>query len=267
MLKSLVHKLSVVLKMIRFYKNWPSLILYRLNVRPQPMVVKMRDGARFEVRDRRDELSDAYVINESYLYGIHDNILPYFKNAKVGFDVGAHIGAFTIFAAKKSPARIFAVEPAPNNRKVLEENIKLNNFEDRIKVLPVAVSSRGGEIDLFIPENGGIATTSRRHLDLYNADVGTKTIKVPTKTLLELFRENGVDFCDFVKMDCEGAEYDIFYNAPQELFDKIGVMTIECHKDGNINELMDFIRKRGFEVVRPTTEFGEIFCVNRAVKI
>ena len=262
MFKSLIHKLSVVLRMIRFYKNWPSLIAYRLNLRPQPMIVRMRDGSRLQVRDRREELSDAYVINESYLYGIHNNILPYFEKAKIGMDVGAHIGAFTIFAAKKSSAKIFAVEPAPNNRQILKENIKLNNFEDRIEVLPVAVLSKPGEVELFMPKNSGLAATSRRHLDLYQADEGTKSIKVRSLTLADIFSENKIEFCDFIKMDCEGAEYDIFYNAPPELFKKIGVMTIECHADGNIDELMEFIRKRGFDVKRPSMEFGEIFCVN-----
>ena len=262
--------------MIRCYKNWPSLILYRLNLRPQPMVVRMRDGAKIQVRDRREELSDAYVINECYLYGIHDNILPYFsteggfasggKNAKIGMDIGAHIGAFTVFAGKKSNAKIFSVEPAPNNRKVLEENIKLNGFGNRVTILPIVVAGKSGEAELFMPKNSGLVTTSRRHLDLYQADEETKVIKVPALTLADVFSRNNITFCDFIKMDCEGAEYDILYNAPKELFRRIGVMTIECHKDGNILELMDYLRKQGFTVERPTMEFGEIFCVNKAVK-
>ena len=261
MLHALAHKFSVVQRMVQCYKNWPSLILYRLGIRPQPMVVRLRDGAKIKVRDRRKELSDAYVINESYLYGIHNDILPYFKNAKVGMDIGAHIGAFSIFAAKKSPAKIFAVEPAPNNRAVLAENIALNNLESRITILPIAVMKERGTVPLFMPKNSGLVTTSRRHLDLYTADEDTKTITVPARTLEDIFTEQKVAFCDFIKMDCEGAEYDIFYNAPKDLFKRIGLLTIECHKDGDINELMAFLRKQGFEVKRPTIEFGEIFCV------
>lgn len=117
-------------------------------------------------------------------------------------------------------------------------------------------------LSFLCQKNSGLATTSRRHLDLYQADEGTKSIKVKSKTLADIFSENKIEFCDFIKMDCEGAEYNIFYNVSSELFRKIGVMTIECHEDGSINELMKFIRKRGFDVKRPSMEFGEIFCVN-----
>jgi len=40
-------------------------------------------------------------------------------------------------------------------------------------------------------------------------------------------------------------------------------MSIECHADGDINELMEFLKKQGFEAVGPSMEFGEIFCKNK----
>ena len=264
-IKNILHKISVALRMIKIYKNWPRLVAYRLNLMPAAMVVEVRDHSRFKVRDRRLELSDAYVINESYLYGIHDLILPYLRTAKVGIDVGAHIGSFTIFAAKRSPARIFAIEAAPNNFRVLEENIALNNLEDRITPLPLAVAGRSGLIDLFLPQNSGLTTTIKNHLTLYSADDGPiEKIVVPALTLAEIFRQNAIDFCDFLKMDVEGGEYDILYHTPRAIFNKIKVMTIECHKDGDINALMQFLRNHGFEVERPTMEFAEVFCRNRS---
>jgi FkbM family methyltransferase len=247
--------------MVAIYKNWPRVIAYRLNFKPEAMEVKLRDGARFLVRDRREELSDAYVINESFLYGIHDNILPYLKNARIGIDAGAHIGTFSIFAARRSPAKIFAVEPTEKNLRVLRENIKLNDLNGRVVPVRVALAGKSGEIDLFVPQNGGLATTTAGHLENYGAaEGGVSSSKIRALTLADFFKENRIDFCDFIKMDVEGAEYDIFYNTPEEIFKRIGIMSIECHGDGDINQLMKFISARGFEVSRPTMEFGEIFC-------
>ena len=263
MIKKFWHKVSVFWKMILVFRNWPTAVLYRLGLLPQTTILETRDGAKFRIRDRREELSDAYVINESYLYNIHAGILPYLKNAKVGIDIGAHIGAFTVFAAMRSPARIFSFEPAPHNRKILEENIHLNNLKSRVKVLPVVVAGKKGEVELYIPENGGLVTTSRKHLEIYQADVDTEVIKVPAITLGDFFVAEKIDFCDFIKMDCEGDEYDILYNLSGDIFKRIGVMTIECHADRSIGELMEFLRRKNFEVKRPSVEFAEIFCRNK----
>jgi len=205
-MRKLAHKTSVFLKMVAIYKNWPRLVFYHLNWMPGSMVVVLRDGSKFRVRDRREELSDAYVINESYLYGIHDNILPYIKNAKVGLDVGAHIGTFSVFAAKRSPAKIFAIEPTDTNLLVLRENIKLNGLSGRVIPLKLALSGKSESIKLFSPKNGGLASTTRGHVELYGGDKEgpVHVSEVRALSLADFFSENKIEFCDFIKMDCEG---------------------------------------------------------------
>ena len=225
MLKTFRHKWRVFSRMVAIYKNWIRLTLYRLNGMPQSFIVRLRDGSRFRVRDRRQETSDAYVINECYLYGIHDRILPYIARVKVGIDVGAHIGSFSIFAAKRSPATIYAIEPAPNNVKILEENITLNHYKGRIIPISKAVAKMSGNALLYIPLDSGLISVNKKHLDLYQTGDAVRTVSVPAVSLADFFREKQISFCDFIKMDCEGAEYDIFYNLPEECFKKIGVMS------------------------------------------
>ncbi len=277
-MKRLLHKIRVFFKMAVIYKNWPRLVFYRLNWLPQSMVVVLRDGSRFKVRDRRKEVSDAYVINESYLYGIHDNILPYIRKAKVGLDVGAHIGTFSVFAAKRSPAKIFAIEPNETNMKILKENIELNGLSDRVVPVQLALSGSTGSVKLFTPmalsgkpgsvrsltpKEGALASTTAGHVELYGEDKeGVGVSEIRSSSLADFLSKNDISLCDFIKMDCEGGEYDIFYNTPAETFKKIGIMSVECHADGDVNELAEFLRKQGFEVRRPTMEFGEIFCRN-----
>lgn len=251
--------------MVKVYKNWLRLIAYRLGILPQPMTILTRDGARFRIRDRRGESADAYVINECYLYGIHDKLLPYLKSAKVGLDIGAHIGSFSIFAATQSPAMVYAFEPADNNLALLRENIRLNRLEGRVVPVEEAVSSKTGTLDLYVNQNSGLISTTKGHIELYGAPGGVRaTVKAPATSLADFFAKRNIEFCDFMKVDCEGGEYDIFYNLPQHIFNKIGVMSIECHADADLNELAAFIRKQGFDVERPSMEFGEIFCRNTA---
>ena len=252
--------------MVLAYKNWPSVMAYRLNIRPRPMVVKCRDGSRFKVRDRRRWGSDAYVINESYLYGIHDLVLPYLAKAKACIDVGAYIGSFSIYVAKRSPARIFSLEPVPGTLEMLKENIKLNGLEDRIFPMQAVLSGRatnGGTVALYVPTDSAFSSLSKSHMGLYGVNEEPGVLRVQSTTLSELFAKYDIDFCDVIKMDCEGAEYDILYNTPPDIFKRIGVMTIECHKDGDMGELIRFLEKLNFEVTRPSMEFAEIFCRNK----
>ena len=52
-------------------------------------------------------------------------------------------------------------------------------------------------------------------------------------------------------MDCEGAEYEIFFNTPLEVFEIIDRIAMETHD--NINghyhsEIKEFLEKQGFYV-------------------
>ena len=58
---------------------------------------------------------------------------------------------------------------------------------------------------------------------------GSETIAVPSTTLNDIFLDNKIEHCDFLKIDCEGAEYEILFSAPKELFSKIEKIVMECH--------------------------------------
>ena len=55
-----------------------------------------------------------------------------------------------------------------------------------------------------------------------------------------------------MKIDCEGAEYEILYNTPNEIFKKIGKIALEWDnlddKKMNVAYLRNFLEKRGFNV-------------------
>jgi hypothetical protein len=57
-------------------------------------------------------------------------------------DVGAHVGTFSVIAgARVGPAgHVFSFEPAPESRRMLQENIGLNRFDKRMTVVPAVVS-------------------------------------------------------------------------------------------------------------------------------
>ncbi len=253
---------------MRTYRNWPRLVLYKAKIFPKSTVVKVRGGPNFYVRGLLEQDADLYVANESFLYGIHDEMLPYMQNAKIGLDVGAHIGTFSLFAAKHSPAKIYAIEPERDNLELLKKNIALNNYGERIIPVEGIISSTTGERDFFISENRGFNSLIEQHGADYGGFAVVEKKKVQSFALGDFFKLHRIDFCDFMKVDIEGAEYEVFSKLPREVYDKIGIIGLEV--GGRPTEereaLEEHIRSMGFVVTRPRPEFSERFCVNKKLK-
>lgn len=139
---------------------------------------------------------------------------------KPGFafvDVGANIGAYSLFvAAKAGPdARILAIEPIPEIFDRLTYNISQNPF-GTIKAVACAVADKPGELTMFLnPHNSG--ESSLKVVGIGQA----RTMRVPAATLLDLVRAERFTRLDAVKLDTEGAEDMIlepfFRNAPPAL--------------------------------------------------
>jgi hypothetical protein len=77
-------------------------------------------------------------------------------------------------------------------------------------------------------------------------------VEISCISLKEVFAGNKIDKCDLMKMDCEGAEYEILYNAPKNILQKIKKISMEFHNiddlKNNDKELISFLRKSGFKV-------------------
>lgn len=132
-------------------------------------------------------------------------------------DVGANIGAYSLFvAAKAGPnARILAIEPQPDVFDRLTYNISQNPF-GTVKAVACAVADKGGELTLFLdPRNKGESSVK-----IVGPSQGG-TVRVPAVTLLDLLREEGFRRVDAMKLDVEGAEDLIldpfFRDAPKSL--------------------------------------------------
>ena len=66
--------------------------------------------------------------------------------------------------------------------------------------------------------------------------------------------DNEIERIDFLKMDCEGAEYAILFNTPRSVFDKVYVISMEFHDMKNVkftgNEIVKKLEENGFEIVK-----------------
>ena len=119
-------------------------------------------------------------------------------------DLGAHIGLFTLLAARSvgEEGRVYAFEPTPTTRAVLERNISANGLEERITVAPLAVSREPGVATFLVydqSQGNSIALEGDAPSNAQRLDVEVTSLDV-------YFAERGWPRVDLIKMDIEGQE-------------------------------------------------------------
>jgi FkbM family methyltransferase len=165
-------------------------------------------------------------------------------------DIGANVGVFAVWAARRLRAgRIVAVEPSSEAVRALLANLDRNGVTGA-SVLQVAVGGTPGEATLRRRGPGAMSTLFER--DLYGSDfhaVGS----VRVVTLDDLFGLLAVERCDLLKIDAEGAEYDILLGARPETLAKLHHIAVEYHVGLNEHrpeELEMHLERYGFAVTR-----------------
>lgn len=268
-MKRFLHKFFAALQSIIFYKNFLAIWKNYLGFyKGDYLIVKLRNGARYKIRSKKISIADSYILNETWLYGVHRGIENIIKKSLLGIDIGAHIGAFSIFAASLNPSlKIYAYEPAPDNFKLLKENINLNKLENRIILNEIAIVGNSREKrELYLTgKEHGLYTIDKDYLEAiktYDFHGAVKIVGVKTKTLKDVFSGYEIKSCDFLKIDCEGAEYEILFNTPLETLTKIGAMSVEYHSGHNVVELKKFLEDNGFTITFPHRRLDVLLAIN-----
>ena len=235
------------LNLIKSISNWQLHFLNKLGLyKNDPFLFKTRNGIKIEVPKRLYHEFKEIFMENAYSVGLRKNV----GNKPIIIDIGANVGFFTMFAVSKYPGcTIYAFEPIHFNYEGLLKNKKMNNQED-IHIFNKAVCGYSGKITMNFEETESYTTSASIIKNI--TDNHMQSIEVPCLTLCDIFTQNQLTRCDLLKMDCEGAEYDILYNTPKEIFYKIDQMAIEVHAGENKNEnlpaLKDFLLKFDFKL-------------------
>lgn len=247
-MEDLLWKITSGIRVVRLFKNWfyPFLSHFGL-LKNAEMVYVLCDGIKYQV----PSTDDWWTIFNIYLAKLFTPVGHEIQPGYTVVDIGANVGVFSIFAATRAPdVKVVSYEPHPQNFELLLKNIKLNDLKN-IKAFPLAVVGSGEKRKLFI---GG---SDRTH-SLIEPTANSKPksyIEVNCITLKEII--GLISKCDLLKINCEGAEYEILLGTPQEYLNKVGRMSMDCHNiTGHSGyDLKNYLEKMGFEVrlVKPPT--------------
>lgn len=197
-----------------------------------------------------DNQTEIEILKDIFCDREYADFFPFYKKATI-IDIGAHFGYFSIFAKNNldQDSKIFAIEPNKENFKNLEKNI-LDCRISNISCYNYAIGDINGNSKLYQGQK-----TNYSIIDNYLlSDNNTEFEEVKVRTLEEFINELGLKHIDFIKMDCEGAEYSIFNSMPDSIFDRITTISMEFHdlKDKNFTaqDLISKLTKNKFRLVK-----------------
>lgn len=200
--------------------------------------IRMADGPVFPVLlGGRTDLEVLHEITLEDEYGLSDHI-----DASTIVDLGAHIGLATLrLLAVRPDARVIAVEADP----VLVERLRANVAGLAVTVVHAAICGTNGQRRFFRADDSTWGNSLTRTLPWQ------EEVTVPSMTLSRLMETEALASVDLLKMDIEGAEWEVLANGVP---DAVRAFVGEIHAQGDrkphellrsVSECMDIEVTRG----------------------
>ena len=244
---------SRTFNMISNLKNWDAYLFYKMGG-------KKKDEFTFQLRNNysvtvpraiQPEFKES-VFEEVYFKHLPEEIFR--RENPVVIDIGANVGFFTISALfKLKKPRVISFEPMKRNFLQLQKNLEKTG--DQVTLVNSAVNDVAGELVLKFNSSLGITTSA----SLFDNQYGTDEETVQATSLENVFTQYQLTKIDLLKLDCEGAEYNILYKTPPQLFTKINCIALETHpgKEAHENKasLEKYLKDLGYHTRSREQEF------------
>lgn len=170
------------------------------------------------------------------------------------WDIGANVGLYSIYAAMKVKARVFAFEPSVFNLELLARNIFLNGLQDRITIVPVALSDTLGP-SLFKMSStawGGALSTFGQDFDQHGGKLKSLfEYQTMGMTMDEAIQLLNIPPPRYIKIDVDGIEHFILRGGAETLKNVESVMVeIDDGFTDQAEETAHHLRSAGLTLLR-----------------
>lgn len=230
-------------------KNWK--VLFEIFLGRPFLGVKWLELRRNNLKVGVGSKMEAWSVKETLIDRFYTRLGSEIQSDWVVVDIGAAIGEFTIEAALQlTDGAVHAFEPNPGSINILRQNIRINNL-GCVHTHNLGVWKEEGEIPLHFLNNEPLQAVSGSG---DNANLQTvKETTIPVITLEQVLEEKVGQRIHLLKLDCEGAEYEILLNQDPRIFKNIDRIVMEYH---DLNDqcnhcvLTDLFETLGYQVCR-----------------
>ena len=195
------------------------------------------------------------VLREHFTEREYENIVDV-EVGDIVVDIGFNYGIFSLGALLKGASKIYGFEPNKN----IFNKLKDYPRKDIVEIFNFAVSNNYEKLTFYEGHNTlGSSLLSK-------GDGFKESYEVTSIDFYDFIQRINIDRIDFLKVDCEGSEYDIFDAIPNEFFTQIKKIHVEFHQnDGvKIKKLTDKLDFNNFKWIIESekninSEIGLIF--------
>ena len=168
----------------------------------------------------------------------------------VAIDVGANVGIFSIAIGRAvgPSGRVLAFEPQPPIFEFLQRNLATNGLSqvEARRAIVAAADGEGEFVDLHSlppgrPFNFGSVHLSSRPFSGYGGTVATPMLRIDSL---------GLERCDFMKIDVEGAEALVVAGALRTVAACRPLLSVECDRPDQMAIVVDALLNRGYRLWR-----------------
>lgn len=189
-------------------------------------------------------------------------IREFVKPGMVVYDVGANIGYITLLLsdAVGVNGQVFAFEALPNNMKRLQENIAVNNYDNRVTMISAAVADRSGKKRFLVGPSGGMGklegSAGRGGVDY------PEFIEVPSICLDDFVFAENHSFPDVIKIDIEGGEVLALKGMQRMLAHTQPLILIELHGPEAARITWDTLSSSGYMICQMKPGYPRVYDVD-----
>lgn len=199
------------------------------------------DESELELSVRADEMR--YLVPDKE-HGVGPALRDHLDAGGTFFDIGAHIGYYSVLAGELvgDTGQVVAFEPLPSNAERIREQAELNDIS--IRVEEIALADRTGKAELSVPER-------RYNTTIVGADTAERLLTAPVTKLDQWVTDNAV-VPDVVKIDVEGAELEVLEGMTETM--QQHRPTIVCEVEGRererTEEILSTMERQGYELLK-----------------
>ena len=170
-------------------------------------------------------------------------LLSNLRPGTVFYDVGAHIGVFSLVAARNLGVQgsVFAFEPDPSNVRRIKEHVARNQL-DAIRIIPKAVSSTNGRLRF---QRASFQSSMNRGVLVEDASAPPEsTIEVDSITLDAVAREHALP--SLIKIDVEGLEAAVLQGSEEIFKSAKPLLVCEIHHAQASSDVTRWLLAQGY---------------------
>ena len=155
------------------------------------------------------------------------------EKGDVVLDIGANKGFFTLNALQKGASKVYSVEPVKHS---YEQIKKLLNDFPKVEPINKAIGETNGTISMFVDSDASATNCVTTYGDMFGRESNKVDVEsININTLIEQIDSK----INYMKVDCEGSEFELFKTITEQNLKNINKLVIETHGD----EIDTFVHK------------------------